>query len=257
MFARLICSFALAVLLLAPAWQARADDQQRVHDDLVARGADDRFFTIAPITENFVSNTFPETSFFEVFWRQFPVQFVEPPPGLARTNVAYVQAGNVAYLTDSATDLEAFYFDQLGPVAGADEAKDAGRTWLRLSAGISQDGFYAFGRSIVEFVKGVVTGHLDIVSGGSGHIDVTLTFDNDGVLTSVEEDKKVLVGARPICQATKLLDADPIVRRMAEQAILVMGKACKEYLDEQKAKAKPELKKEIERVWKRICDEGR
>ena len=63
-------------------------------------------------------------------------------------------------------------------------------------------------------------------------------------------------GVRPICQATKLLDADPLVRRMAEQDILVMGQSAKEYLDEQRANAKPELKAAIDRIWKRIVDEG-
>jgi hypothetical protein len=256
MFARLAGSLAL-IVLLGPSWQCRADDKDVVRQDLIGRGADERFFAIRPITEDFVSNTFPGKSFFEVFWRQFPVSFEDPPEGLRATNVAYVQDGQVAYLTDSATDLQAFYFDQLAPVAGEDEAKDAGKAWLRLSAGISQDGFYEFSQPVVEFANGVVTGDLLVTSGGSGDIHVVVTFDNEGVLTSVEETKKIRPGVRPICQATKLLDADPLVRRMAEQDILVMGKACKGYLDEQKAKAKPELKKEIERVWKRICDEGR
>ena len=43
---------------------------------------------------------------------------------------------------------------------------------------------------------------------------------------------------------------------MAEQDILVMGKSAKAYLDEQRAKAEPELKAAIDRVWRRILDEG-
>jgi hypothetical protein len=34
-----------------------------------------------------------------------------------------------------------------------------------------------------------------------------------------------------------------------------MGKSAKGYLDEQRAKAKPELKAAIDRIWKRIVDE--
>jgi hypothetical protein len=64
-------------------------------------------------------------------------------------------------------------------------------------------------------------------------------------------------GPRPICQATKLLDADPVVRRMAEQDLLVMGRAARPYLDEQRAKAAPELQKAIDRVWERICADDR
>jgi hypothetical protein len=53
-----------------------------------------------------------------------------------------------------------------------------------------------------------------------------------------------------------LLDPDPLVGRMAEQDILVMGKSAKAYLDEQRAKAKSELKAAIDHIWKRIVDEG-
>jgi hypothetical protein len=72
----------------------------------------------------------------------------------------------------------------------------------------------------------------------------------------VEETNTVKAGVRPICQATKLLDPDPLVRRMAEKDILVMGRAAKEYLDEQRAKAPAELRQTIDRIRKRIADEG-
>jgi hypothetical protein len=42
---------------------------------------------------------------------------------------------------------------------------------------------------------------------------------------------------------------------MAEKDILVMGSAAKGYLDEQRAKASPELRRAIDRVWRRILDE--
>jgi hypothetical protein len=83
-----------------------------------------------------------------------------------------------------------------------------------------------------------------------------MAFDAEGVLDSVSETRAVRPGVRPICQATKLLDADPLVRRMAEQDILVMGRSAKGYLDEQRSKAKPELRKAIDRIWKRIVAEG-
>jgi hypothetical protein len=43
---------------------------------------------------------------------------------------------------------------------------------------------------------------------------------------------------------------------MAEQDMLVMGKWAKGYLDEQRAKAKSELKAAIDRIRKRIVEEG-
>ena len=64
-------------------------------------------------------------------------------------------------------------------------------------------------------------------------------------------------GVRPICQATKLLDPDPVVRQMAEDAILVMGKAADEYLSEQRARATPALREAIDRIWQRILIEDR
>jgi hypothetical protein len=43
---------------------------------------------------------------------------------------------------------------------------------------------------------------------------------------------------------------------MAEKDILVMGRSARPYLDEQRAKASPDLRKAIDRVWRRIVDEG-
>lgn len=86
---------------------------------------------------------------------------------------------------------------------------------------------------------------------------MTMILDASGIFVDVWETSTVLPGVRPICQATKLLDRDPIVRRMAEQDILVMGRMAKPYLDEIRAKAKPKLKQAIDRIWRRIVDEGR
>jgi len=83
-----------------------------------------------------------------------------------------------------------------------------------------------------------------------------MTFE-DGKLAKVVEENTVKPGVRPICQATKLLDPDPIVRGMAEQCIVVMGSEAREYLLGQRAKASPELQQAIDRVWQRIIDEER
>ena len=42
-----------------------------------------------------------------------------------------------------------------------------------------------------------------------------------------------------------------------EQDLLVIGRAAREYLMGQRGKAGPELRREIDRVWQRIVDEGR
>jgi hypothetical protein len=96
-----------------------------------------------------------------------------------------------------------------------------------------------------------------VASGGTGKLKVHMEFDASGALADVVEQRSMHAGVRPICQATKLLDADPIVRRMAERDLLVMGRAAKAYLDEQRARATPELGQAIDRIWKHIVAEGR
>ena len=84
-----------------------------------------------------------------------------------------------------------------------------------------------------------------------------LTLGAAGSLVQIYEKNALRPGIRPICQATKLLDRDPIVRRMAEQDVLIMGRAAKPYLDQVRAKARPKLQQAIDRIWQRILDEGR
>jgi hypothetical protein len=170
-----------------------------------------------------------------------------------------VRHGTVFPLVDPA-DLRNFFLGNLAPVQGKAGAQDAGLAWLRLSEVFSQDGFYTFAapqvRGTTSDEEIQVTGSVTVTAGGRGSIHVAMGFDSDGELDDVSETRDVHPGVRPICQATKLLDADLLVRRMAEQDILVMGTSAKEYLDEQRAKARPELKAAIDRVWKRILDEG-
>jgi hypothetical protein len=158
----------------------------------------------------------------------------------------------------------------LASVMGSDGTVDenlvaqVGLAYLRLTEVFSQDGFYTFNQPSVEVTTDPFTGNIaatgsvTVNTGGKGAINATLEFNADGTLDDIAETRNMRPGVRPICQATKLLDKDPLVRRMAEQDILVMGRSCKKYLDEQRAKAKgnPELQKAIDRIWKRIVDEG-
>ena len=68
---------------------------------------------------------------------------------------------------------------------------------------------------------------------------------------------RLLPAIAPICEATKLLGPDPIVRRMAEQDVLVMSRAAKPYLDQVRATAEPKLQEAIDRIWQRILEESR
>ena len=96
-----------------------------------------------------------------------------------------------------------------------------------------------------------------VMAGGEGRIEALITLGAAGSLVQIYEKSVLRPGVRPICQATKLLDRDPIVRRMAEQDVLVMGRAAKPYLDQIRARARPKLQQAIDRMWQRILDEGR
>ena len=84
-----------------------------------------------------------------------------------------------------------------------------------------------------------------------------IDFDEGGGLVRTTWEKHLKPGPRPIGQASKLLDADPVVRRMAERDLLIMGRAAKPYLDDERAKAAPELQAAIDRIWECILKEER
>src|SRR5262249_47509922 len=182
---------------------------------------------------------FPGRLFLSVIYRTHPVAVLAPEP-LKTQNVFIVgKDAEVEHLTSS-KDLEKFFRAHVGEVKDDKRAKDAVRAWLALSQQFVQDGFFQFkipDKEIVGDAKKISGKAVVEPRGGNkGFLAVTLTFDG-GKLSDVKEENKVQAGVRPICQATKLLDPDPIVRGMAEQCILVMGSAAREYLMEQRAKA--------------------
>jgi hypothetical protein len=249
--------------LLGLAWPSAAraydcDPQAAVEKDLQDRGA--RAYTITPVTKAYIRRAFPGKAFFEVRFIQYPIA-VAPPKGLSSSNVFVVDENcEVTPLTRPA-ELVAYFEEELPQVQNNNQAKAAGRAFLRLLDALFQDGFYTFSppKVIVRNLGDgttVVSGSVSVTAGGNGALSAELDFDANGDLTDVEWTGGVKPGVRPICQATKLLDADPLVRRMAEQGLLVMGRSAKGYLNEQRAKANPELKGAIDRLWKRIVAEG-
>jgi hypothetical protein len=213
-----------------------------------------------------VSKAFPKDVFFAVRFRQFPVARVLPE-GFGASNVFVVKEGGKPQRLADAKALQKYFHDSRGRVKGHDEAKDALIAWLSLSQEYLQDGFYAFEilhkEITAEEAKNVetgistytVVGRAMVTRGGNGQINTTLVFGDQGRLSDVKQDIKIRPGPRPICQATKLLDTDPIVRRMAEQDLLIMGKAARGYLMEQRALANPELRQAIDRIWQRIQEQ--
>ena len=220
---------------------------------------------VMPVVENVLARIFPGDRFYALRFRQYPVALAPPDP-LTSNNLFVVRPnGSVEHLPDVGA-LELFFRAALRPVTADAQAQDAARAWLRLAQEFRQDGFLQFaipddslrvtarangGREATG--KALVTPQ----GGNQGEIAATLTFDGGGSLLTVSESANIKRGIRPICQATKLLDPDPVVRGMAEQAILVMGKGAKAYLDEQRARARPALQEAIDRIWRQILSEDR
>jgi hypothetical protein len=204
-----------------------------------------------------LADSFPKHLFFAVRYRIYPVA-KQLPEGMKPSNVFVVEGDKFKHLKD-AKELEEFFRARLAPVKAGDtqHGMQAVNAWLILSQEFIQDGFYKFkvddiGKSSASTfeLRALVTG------GGNGDITAKLEFDKDGKLVSATDTPKVKQGPRPICQATKLLDADPIVRKMAEQDLLYMGPAAYDYLMEQRAKASPPLQRAIDRLWARIVRQG-
>ncbi len=219
---------------------------------------------VTVLTGDGVGTTFPDHVLFAVVFPQYPLARLAPAP-LKSANVIAVPKGDGRPIpVTSVKELQALFKEHARPVGKSADVEDATRAWLWASAELSQDGFFQF---TVQLDKKVATdgkgtyraGGAAVVvpkGGNKGELRAALTF-KDGKLDAVEEKRRIIAGVRPICQATKLLDPDPIVRGMAEQALRVMGTTAKTYLDEQRAKASPELKAAIDRVWQQILAEDR
>ncbi len=220
---------------------------------------------VISIKDEPLTRALPGYSFYVLRFRQFPVAVAPPNPLKANNLFSVKPDGSVERIADAGA-LKSFFRAVLPPVRTEAEAKDAAKAWLRLAEELHQDGFFQF--SIPDNsirVTRATNGGLQVSGkaavtpqgGNTGAISASLTFDRAGTLAEASESAQIHPGIRPICQATKLLDPDPIVRGMAEQSILVMGKAAKSYLDEQRAKASPELQHAIDKIWQRIVAEGR
>jgi hypothetical protein len=217
---------------------------------------------VSPLKDAALGKSVPGHAFFGVAFRQYPI--ARPTPaGLSAANVFAVGPDKKVQVFADVKGAEKFFKGKLPARTTETQLKDAARAWLVLAEQFHQDGFYQF--EVMDDATKASRGKAGstasaksvVMRGGSGTFGVELTFNAGGKLTGTREDNKLRPGPRPRCQATKLLDADPVVRKMAEQDLLIMGRAAKGYLDEQRAKASPELRRAIDRLWKRILDEDR
>ena len=215
--------------------------------------------TIEQVKDEPLGRAMPHFAFYTVRYRQFPLARVTPP-GLKASNVFAVDAKGKVQILTVATELEKFLKEALPAADSKEKLEDAARLAVRLGQEFHQDGLFRF-KLEDDSTKATpgkgATAKAVVMQGGNGTYVVDLKFDAAGKLTGLEEKAAIRAGPRPRCQATKLLDKDAIVRAMAEEALLSMGRGAKEYLDEQRAKATPELKKAIDSMWKRIVEQDR
>lgn len=207
----------------------------------------------------------PDIRFTSMLLRQWPV--AQKPPAPLKSNNLFIisKGGFVQHYTDIRVFLQVFLRWMGGhPVLKTDQAKQqAARAWLCLSQELRTDGMFTFkvhiGEVSINKTDGtsriIATAAVEPKGGDKGYIRATLTFNRRGRLIKLREQKKLTPGVRPICQSTKLLDRDPIVRKMAETEILLMGRRCEPYIREQREKASPELRAAIDRIWRRILEE--
>lgn len=210
------------------------------------------------------SRTFPKRLFYVVRFRQWPVA-VRPPAPLASNNLFVFEQGKPLRLIASNRQLQE-YFSQTPVTPGGEEAARLVLTsWLTLSAEFAQDGMLHFKLPSIESVRTTAAGTyeakgriaVESKNGDAGDIAASITVDSRGKLVSAHTEQNLKAGIRPICQATKLLDPDPLVRRMAERDLLMMGRSARDYLFQQRSKASAELQAEIDRLWRQIIREGR
>ncbi|MCI0464404.1 MAG: hypothetical protein L0Z62_46310 [Gemmataceae bacterium] len=215
------------------------------------------------ITAPDLAKNFPDYQFVALRFRIYPVAR-QMPEGMKPSNLFTVpKQGKPEHLKDGRA-LEAFFHKHAPAVKdkGDSTASELVRSWLSLSQEFVQDGFYKFEVSKDTSMAGKdgqvlsVVGRAVVTQGGRGDIQATMSF-KEGKVEKVAEVRKVIEGPRPICQATKLLDPDEIVRRMAERDLLFLGRAAHDYLMEQRATAGPELRQAIDRLWQRIQEQER
>lgn len=203
-----------------------------------------------------LAGCFGDLDFFALRFPLYPVG-TQPPQSLASRNLFAVGGTVVTQIADDDA-LARFFVAQLRTAQDAKQTAATARCWLTLAQHLHQDGYFRFGEPIVTADERSAQGTLPVVPerGNKGELAVQLFFAN-GRLERIEPSDRALAGTRPLCQATRLLDPDPVVREIMRRDLLVMGHAAKAYLDEVRGAADPALRRAIDDVWEQIVREGR
>ena len=200
-----------------------------------------------------------DVHFFSLNFPKYPVAIAPAGGILAPNNLFAISGETVTHLKDRA-EVEKFCVSSLPALRDEAAARDAVHGSLLLAQVFFNDGMFQFEEpeASVGAKLESATGTLAVLerNGDKGELTVEIAIAG-GKATSVEFGGRLSSGIRPRCQATRLLDPDPAIRAIMRRDILVMGSACKGYLDDQRAKASPELREAIDSVWRQIVAEGR
>jgi hypothetical protein len=206
----------------------------------------------------------PGYTFFIIYLIQFPIAMAEPDEQLGTHSIVAIDEEAGVYHIPDEDHLQTFYLQHQVVILTAEERILGIKAWLGLSQEFKNDGYYTFNISddditmeqlFGDYVEWRVTGISRVISGGEGLITADAILGIDGMLAIVNEEYELIAGVRPICQSSKLLDSDPVVRKMAEQDLLAMGYSAEQYLISRRATASPEIKEAIDRIWERIIEQ--
>lgn len=214
--------------------------------------------------------TFPQHLFFDVRYKYdygVPLGRVEGSMlwTVARKDAKATYLGGARQLRLDAPTLAEFVPPNIALLKDDAALKDAVRACLRLaietlierpwtSVAIQDDSIKVSADKTGKTATGFAAGKgARGAEDGNGALTVTLQVNDAGKVGKVDVVNKVRPGPRPICQATKLLDADPVVRAMAAEQLLLMGASCTDYLAQRRAEAaSAELRQAIDAIGGRI-----
>ncbi|MDD4889174.1 MAG: hypothetical protein PHU85_04535 [Phycisphaerae bacterium] len=218
------------------------------------------------------AEAFPDFTWCSVFKGYSPVARIDEPQSSwpDRCLFAIDRKSNVTHIAD-AKALEDFFRKNLPVVQAEAAATLAVQAWLSLAQTIQDHAAFPIEAASLKAAKtdagwtaqgraaaGIGPGPGPRVRfNDAGFATVKLAFGADGKLKTATEEVKFRPGMRPICQSTKLLDPDPLVRSMAEQELRWMGRSAEQYLKARRAISSPAIQTAIDRIWQQILDDER
>ena len=253
--------------ILCLKWKINPDELIRQWIDKNVKGFGGRKFTLRQspqrITDGAVQTVLGENYVLcQLRFMQYPVARMSPPPLGANNLFAIHKKDKTVTHISKIDSLEKFFIAKAAPAGDQGALKTTAQAWLGLSTILITDGYYQLAVDVpgITVTKGKgweVVAKAIVQRGGRGHVQAKLSFDAERKLLGIKQEKKLVSGMRPICQSTKLLDSDPIVRAMAVQSLRTMGVMAREYLADQREKVSPELQQAIDNIWQQILQDER